>query len=196
MNVVHYAVLPSYFIQAHISYYMVSPTNPIFSDHISGLLTVSGKRKLLTSYDFNGYYFFCAAAVVVAFFVCNFPDMASSLMQVYVKEWSGTVLKVYTVLKSYLSLPLWYVNSALDPILFCISSDTFRGACWKTLGSLCVCRPGPFWRRWGQAVRGKLSRTSSRTASVSGRETAEHLGVTSCPAKPQLLSLRSLTLED
>uniref|UniRef100_UPI00358E52D2 growth hormone secretagogue receptor type 1-like n=1 Tax=Myxine glutinosa TaxID=7769 RepID=UPI00358E52D2 len=72
--------------------------------------------------------------VVASFFLCYSPDTIASIMYISISDWNNpTVLYVYTAVKIYLALPLWYLNSALDPLLFSISSRRFRQACREIL---------------------------------------------------------------
>ncbi|KAM8864790.1 neurotensin receptor type 1 [Spinachia spinachia] len=91
-------------------------------------------------------------AVVIAFVVCWLPYHARRLMFCYVSDWSDGLYDFYHYFYMLTNI-LFYVSSAINPILYNLVSATYRQVFFSTLRYFCLpCRhtprrnPHPFTR--------------------------------------------------
>ncbi|XP_078456800.1 neurotensin receptor type 1-like [Lampetra planeri] len=101
-------------------------------------------------------------AIVVAFVVCWLPYHSRRLMFCYVpKDWWTLQLNNFYHYFYMLTNALFYVSSAVNPVLYYLVSASFRSAFLATLRSLALC--GRPWRggaapRWGGRARRRNGR--------------------------------------
>ncbi|XP_037101553.1 neurotensin receptor type 1 [Syngnathus acus] len=105
-------------------------------------------------------------AVVIAFVVCWLPYHARRLMFCYVSDWSDNLYDFYHYFY-LLTNVLFYVSSAINPVLYNLVSAPFRQIFLSTLHHLCMpCRHSPR-RRSGPMTRHSLSISSNHTLSTN-----------------------------
>uniref|UniRef100_G3NKJ3 Neurotensin receptor 1 (high affinity) n=1 Tax=Gasterosteus aculeatus TaxID=69293 RepID=G3NKJ3_GASAC len=85
----------------------------------------------------------CLRAVVIAFVVCWLPYHARRLMYCYVSDWSVDMYDFYHYFYMLTNV-LFYVSSAINPILYNLVSATYRQIFFSTLRYFCLpCRRAP-----------------------------------------------------
>ncbi|XP_077473032.1 neurotensin receptor type 1 [Stigmatopora argus] len=105
-------------------------------------------------------------AVVVAFVVCWLPYHARRLMFCYVSEWSNNLYDFYHYFYMLTNV-LFYVSSAINPVLYNLVSAPFRQIFCSALRYFCVpCRHSPR-RRPGPVTRNSLSISGNHTISTN-----------------------------
>ncbi|XP_032810466.1 neurotensin receptor type 1-like [Petromyzon marinus] len=111
-------------------------------------------------------------AIVVAFVVCWLPYHSRRLMYCYVpKDWWTLRLNNFYHYFYMLTNALFYVSSAVNPVLYYLVSASFRSAFLATLHSLALC--GRPWRggsapRWGGRARRRKGRGRCEGPSGEG----------------------------
>ncbi|XP_062872015.1 neurotensin receptor type 1 [Trichomycterus rosablanca] len=79
-------------------------------------------------------------AVVIAFVVCWLPYHARRLMYCYVTDWTDTLYDFYHYFYMVTNV-LFYVSSAINPVLYNLVSSNYRQIFFSTLSHFCLpCR--------------------------------------------------------
>ncbi|XP_074537970.1 neurotensin receptor type 1 [Halichoeres trimaculatus] len=82
-------------------------------------------------------------AVVIAFVVCWLPYHARRLMFCYISDWSDTLYDFYHYFYMVTNV-LFYVSSAINPILYNLVSANYRQIFFSTLSYVCLpCNRSP-----------------------------------------------------
>ncbi|KAK2850995.1 hypothetical protein Q5P01_007271 [Channa striata] len=105
-------------------------------------------------------------AVVIAFVVCWLPYHARRLMFCYVSHWSDDLYDFYHYFYMLTNV-LFYVSSAINPILYNLVSSNYRQIFFSTLRYFCIpCRHAPR-RHPHPLTRHSISISSNHTLSTN-----------------------------
>ncbi|XP_061907891.1 neurotensin receptor type 1-like [Entelurus aequoreus] len=105
--------------------------------------------------------------VVIAFVVCWLPYHARRLMFCYVTDWSDNLYDFYHYFYMLTNV-LFYVSSAINPVLYNLVSAPFRQVFFSTLRYLCLpCGRRSPGRRARPLTRHSLSNSSNHTISTN-----------------------------
>ncbi|XP_071329114.1 neurotensin receptor type 1 [Trachinotus anak] len=105
-------------------------------------------------------------AVVIAFVVCWLPYHARRLMFCYISDWSDDLYDFYHYFYMLTNI-LFYVSSAINPILYNLVSATYRQIFFSTLRYFCMpCQQTPR-RRPHPLTRHSISISSNHTLSTN-----------------------------
>uniref|UniRef100_A0A3B5KJ20 Neurotensin receptor 1 (high affinity) n=1 Tax=Xiphophorus couchianus TaxID=32473 RepID=A0A3B5KJ20_9TELE len=108
----------------------------------------------------------CSGAVVVAFVVCWLPYHARRLMFCYISDWSDNMYDFYHYFYMLTNV-LFYVSSAINPILYNLVSATYRQIFFTTLRYIFMpCRHTPR-KQPHPLTRHSISISSNHTFSTN-----------------------------
>ncbi|KAI4877236.1 hypothetical protein NFI96_001374 [Prochilodus magdalenae] len=103
-------------------------------------------------------------AVVIAFVVCWLPYHARRLMYCYVTDWTNTLYDFYHYFYMVTNV-LFYVSSAINPVLYNLVSANYRQIFFSTLSYFCLpCRRRKKTRMF---TRHSISICSNQTFSTN-----------------------------
>ncbi|XP_036386141.1 neurotensin receptor type 1-like [Megalops cyprinoides] len=111
-------------------------------------------------------------AVVLAFVVCWLPYHARRLMYCYVTEWTDSLYDFYHYFYMVTNV-LFYVSSAINPVLYNLVSANYRQIFFSTLHCFCLpcCRTSAEHKRRQQQqchpMAGPCNSTNSHTLSTN-----------------------------
>ncbi|KTF86791.1 hypothetical protein cypCar_00034881, partial [Cyprinus carpio] len=103
-------------------------------------------------------------AVVIAFVVCWLPYHARRLMYCYITEWTPTLFDFYHYFYMVTNV-LFYVSSAINPILYNLVSANYRQIFFSTLRYLIL--PCRHKKQKHVLTRHSISICSNQTFSTS-----------------------------
>lgn len=133
-----YAVVPP-LIKLHYAVYLGEFFLPLLSlIFCAARIACSLRRRQLDKERKVRRAVHTVCAIVVVFVVCYAPGVVTGLAVIYLKRFLKEDCVTYRVVSQLFSLSIGftYLNSALNPIIYCVSSSMFRNALKSLIGSL------------------------------------------------------------